>query len=42
MRLIGAAPRKTGTARASLAVYNTREDVGTLVAALCQVQELFG
>ena len=42
VRLIGAAPRKTGTARASLAVYNTREDIDTLVAALCQVQELFG
>ena len=31
-----------GTVRASLAVYNTREDIDTLVAALRQAQELFG
>ena len=30
------------TARASLALYNTREDVDTLVAALRTVQEVFG
>ena len=31
-----------GTARASLALYNTREDVDALVAALFEMQELFG
>jgi cysteine desulfurase/selenocysteine lyase len=30
------------TARASLALYNTREDVDALVAALRTVQEVFG
>jgi cysteine desulfurase/selenocysteine lyase len=30
------------TARASFAVYNTREDVDALVAALDVVRELFG
>jgi cysteine desulfurase/selenocysteine lyase len=31
-----------GTARASLAVYNTREDIDALVAALREARELFG
>jgi cysteine desulfurase/selenocysteine lyase len=30
-----------GTARASLAVYNTREDIDALVAALREARELF-
>ena len=30
------------TARASLAMYNTREDIDALVAALARVRELFG
>jgi cysteine desulfurase/selenocysteine lyase len=30
------------TARASLAMYNTREDLDVLVAALSRVRELFG
>jgi cysteine desulfurase/selenocysteine lyase len=32
----------TATARASLAMYNTRDDIHTLVAALRTVQEVFG
>jgi cysteine desulfurase/selenocysteine lyase len=29
------------TARASFAVYNTRQEVDALLAALCKVKELF-
>jgi cysteine desulfurase/selenocysteine lyase len=31
-----------GTARASLALYNTREDVDALISALLKAQKLFG
>ncbi len=31
-----------GTARASLAVYNNREDIDRLVAALATAKEIFG
>jgi cysteine desulfurase/selenocysteine lyase len=30
------------TARASLAMYNTREDIDALVGALARVREVFG